>query len=35
MKEVNERRGEVVVPITNTLKIKNMTRKQVRLLAKR
>lgn len=35
MKEENERRGEVVVPITNTLKLKKMSRKQLRLLGKR
>eukprot|EP00038_Savillea_parva_P010292 m.189258 g.189258 ORF g.189258 m.189258 type:complete len:175 (+) comp17693_c0_seq1:74-598(+) len=35
MREENERRGEVVVPITNTRKLKKMSRKQLRLLDKR
>jgi len=35
MKLENERRGEVTVAITNTRKLKKMSRKQLRLLDKR
>lgn len=34
-KEENERKGEVVQKITNTAKIKKMSKKQLRQLAKR